>query len=91
LERWREMIDPARWGGWVLITPRGLQPYPVQVEGLEAELVPTLLDAFRIAREREEGIASAEGLLVPAALLESGEARLHRLRGRAHRLRGELE
>lgn len=91
MERWRAMIDPANWGGWVFITPRGLQPYPVQVEGVEEETAPSLLEAFRIAREREEGTGSADGLLVPAALLERGEARLHRLRGRAHRLRKELE
>jgi len=90
-ERWKAMIDPSNWGGWVLVTPRGLQPYPVQVEGIEAEAAPTLLDAFRIAREREEGSGSAEGLLVDPALLERGETRLHRLRGRAHRLRKELE
>lgn len=90
--RWGTMTDPSHWGGWILVTERGLQPYPVAAEGVVAEPAADLIEAFRVAREREEGGAgSARGLLVPAALLERGEARLSRLRGRAHRLRKELE
>jgi predicted ribosome quality control (RQC) complex YloA/Tae2 family protein len=90
-ERWLRMTDAENWGGWILTTPRGLQPYPVRIEGVGGEATASLLDAFRVAREREKGVGSAAGLLVPAALLEEGVARLDRLRGRAHRLRKELE
>lgn len=89
--RWLEMTAPEQWGGWILGTERGLQPYPYPLDERTREEVPTLLEAFRIAREREEGEGSTRGLLVPRELLEAGDRRLHRLRGRMHRLRKELE
>src|SRR5690606_941286 len=44
-ERWQAIVDPERWGAFVLHAAKGPQPYPVPLEGIPSEAAPSLLQA----------------------------------------------
>lgn len=90
-EAWLESRDPEKWGAFLLRTPRGLQPYPVALPGMEAVPAASLLEAFRMARDEDERTGPERELLVAPGLVERGKARVERLRRRAAALRGELD
>ncbi len=73
--RWKQMIDPAGWSGFVSKTSRGDQPYPVCVEP-GATQSTSLLDAFRMARERDPVAQPVSSLLVPPGLIAELRRRL---------------
>jgi len=90
-KRWRRLVDGAR-EPVVLETKRGLQPYPVPIEGagvVVVERTASLLEAMRVAAGLEAE-APATGA-VPPELLERVRSRLHRLETRAQALEREIE
>ncbi|MEX1257075.1 MAG: NFACT RNA binding domain-containing protein [Gemmatimonadota bacterium] len=90
-ERWKAMTDPAAWGSFLLQAEAGPLPYPVPLEGLEAEPAPSLLEAFRLSRARAEEVAPPASLLVPWRLLARAQDRIRRAESRGAALRRELE
>lgn len=91
-ERWRKMVEPASWSGF-LAGPAGERfPYPValppggSVQDGAAER-PTLLDAIREAREAKETAEPVEVLALPPGLLADALQRLGRARRRVESLR----
>jgi len=90
-ERWRWRIDPQNWESHLIRTPRGLQPYPVALPGMESRSSPSLLEAIRSAREEEDGVPGApEAALLPTGLIQSMEARIRRAERRLAGLEREL-
>jgi len=90
-ERWRGMTDPSRWSAFLLGGGEDPQPYPVPVPERDFEPMRSLLEAFRVARERSSFADPPSSLLVPSRLLARVDARVKRARSRASALRRELE
>ncbi|MDE0082908.1 MAG: NFACT RNA binding domain-containing protein [Gammaproteobacteria bacterium] len=100
-ERWKEMVAPASWGGFLAGRAGERFPYPVAllpagsvragaagaVAGTAAVERPTLLDAIREARETEGTAAPVEVLALPPGLLAHARQRLGRARRRVASLR----
>ena len=94
-ERWKEMVDPASWGGFLAGGAGERFPYPVALpagEGVRdrasgAGERSTLLDAIREARETEGTAAPVEVLALPPGLLAHALQRLGRARRRVASLR----
>ncbi|MEX0856478.1 MAG: NFACT RNA binding domain-containing protein [Gemmatimonadota bacterium] len=89
-EAWKSMTDPENWGAFLLRTERGLQPYPIPVEGVECEAVGSLVEALARVREADEASLPPAGLLLPARLLERAADRVRREDRKAAALRREL-
>ncbi len=90
-QRWKEMLDPERWGAFLLHTPRGAQPYPVALEGIEADPVDSLLEAFQRAREADEETGPSHELLIASDLLDRGRRRIRNAEGKVKSLRRQLD
>lgn len=86
---WRRITDPASWGGFLLESDTGFQPYPVALSDL-AEAFPTLLDAFQAARRRDPDVGPASALLLSPRLLERARGRLERAQKRVAALKREI-
>ena len=100
-ERWREMVDPASWGGFLAGRSGERFPYPVALPaggrgrdgaagagtGPAAGGRPTLLDAIREAREAAGTAEPVEVLALPPGLLADALQRLGRARRRVESLR----
>ena len=99
-ERWREMVEPASWGGFLPGRSGERFPYPVALPtagrgrdgsagaGATTSAVerPTLLDAIREAREAEGTADPVEVLALPPGLLADALQRLGRARRRVESL-----
>ena len=100
-ERWREMVEPRSWGGFLTGRAGERFPYPVALppggrgrdgaagEGAGTAAVerPTLLDAIREAREGAGTADPVEVLALPPGLLAHALQRLGRARRRVASLR----
>ncbi len=91
LTRWREMVNPDRWGAHLLQTPRGPQPYPIAPIGVDSRPAGTLLEAFSRGREDDEETGPAHELLIPSGLVARAEERVRKAEGKARGLRRQLE
>ena len=104
-ERWREMVEPASWGGYLAGRSGVRFPYPVALPtgarardgadgagtGPAAVERPTLLDAIREAREAEGTADPVEVLGLPPGLLADALQRLRRARRRVANLRRQAQ
>ena len=89
--RWRRMIEPTEWGGVLIDTPRGPQPYPVAPgDSVTARTFPTLVDAFHMGRELDQDAQPLASLFVPSYLLAEAERRLAQARKKERGVRREL-
>ena len=100
-ERWREMVEPSSWGGFLAGRSGERFPYPVALPhggrgregaggaGARTAAVerPTLLDAIREAREEAGTADPVEVLALPPGLLAHAQQRLGRARRRVASLR----
>ncbi len=100
-ERWRDMVEPRSWGGFLSGRAGKRFPYPVALPpggrgrdgaagagaGTSAVERPTLLDAIREAREGAGTADPVEVLALPPGLLAHALQRLGRARRRVASLR----
>ena len=100
-ERWREMVEPASWGGFLAGRSGERFPYPVALPaagrggevpaGAETPTAaverPTLLDAIRETREAVGTADPVEVLALPPGLLDDALQRLGRARRKVESLR----
>lgn len=100
-ERWRDMVEPRSWGGFLSGRAGKRFPYPVALPpggrgrdgaagagaGTAAVERPTLLDAIREAREGAGTADPVEVLALPPGLLAHALQRLGRARRRVASLR----
>ncbi len=92
-ERWRRLVDPSRWGAWLVDTPRGLQPYPLPLDDAssgEARPAASLLEAMAEAREAATD-EPARLLLLPGGLMDRARNRLQRAEGKARGMQRQLD
>jgi len=87
---WRSALDPDRWGGHLLDTDRGLQPYPITLSNYESTDLKRLISAVEAARAAASS-RPARAVLLPPGLLEQVEDRRRRADGRLRGLERELE
>jgi hypothetical protein len=95
--RWKEMRDPENWAAFLISTSRGPQPYPVPLAIMGASdsdpqrphRLPSLEEAFRIARERTPGVERLSVLLFPPDLFSELERRRRRSESKLRALQRE--
>jgi predicted ribosome quality control (RQC) complex YloA/Tae2 family protein len=88
---WSGALDPSSWGGFVIDTPRGPQPYPIPLPEHPSRPAGSLLEAFQEARSAATASVPVSALLLPPGLLERAEKRLDRLEGRVRGMRAQLD
>lgn len=103
--RWKEIVDPATWGGYLVAGRDGPQPYPVPLSdapsppskdaapgtlNLPAGPFSDLLTAFRIARTTGDAPPLA-AVASPGGAFDRGARALARAKKRLRALERELE
>jgi hypothetical protein len=88
--RWSAMVRPEEWRAFLLQTPRGPQPYPVAVPGLQSDPVDSLLEAMAVARSMDPEAGPTEDLLLPSQVVARAGEEAQRARRRVDALRRQV-